>query len=263
MGVSKQLLFTSDDFGMSHAINLGITQAISRGFCASTNFLAPAPWFSEAVSLAKDKKLEVGVHLDLTCDWDRLKWRPLTGNPRLMEEDGSLPAMHTGLERLGATDSDMYEELKAQVLLVKKHYGTPTHVDTHMAGGAWRGGIYDRLQKVILKLAADFGLIYTYEQNPENGKLKHFVDEFCISGESFQKIFEKLESWTEPGRYHAYGHAAVDSPELWAMCSEAHPSRVWAGEYRVKDLEFYLNRENRKRIESMGFQLIHVNALAA
>src|SRR6185503_316075 len=115
----KKLLLTTDDFGMCHAINEGIAQALTQGLATSTNFLAPAPWFRDAVELAKQHKLPVGVHLDLTSDWDRLKWGHLTANPRLMTEDGSLPAWHTGLETLGATDEDMYDELKAQVALVR------------------------------------------------------------------------------------------------------------------------------------------------
>jgi predicted glycoside hydrolase/deacetylase ChbG (UPF0249 family) len=253
--MKKQLLLTSDDFGMSHAVNTGIVKAMTQGLVASTNFLTPSPWFSEAVSLAKEHKLEVGVHLCLTCDWDRLKWRPLTTNPRLREKDGCLPALHTGLERLGATDEDMYEELKAQVQLVKSVYGEPTHFDTHMAGGRWNGGIYDRIQKVIIALAREFKVPYTYECDKESGKHTHFADEECMSGHNPLEILSK---WTEPGRYHLYGHAAEDTPELWAMCSETHPSRVWAGEVRVKDLAFYTDPSNRKRIEDLGFQLIRV-----
>jgi predicted glycoside hydrolase/deacetylase ChbG (UPF0249 family) len=253
--MQKQLLLTSDDFGMSHAVNTGIAKAMSQGLVASTNFLAPSPWFSEAVVLAKEHKLEVGVHLCLTCDWDRLKWRPITPNPRLREADGCLPALHPHLERLGATDEDMYEELKAQILLVKSAYGQPTHFDTHMAGGEWRGGIFDRIQKVIGALAKEFKVPYTYERDPQSGQLTHFVAEDCQSGADPLAILAK---WTAPGRYHLYGHAAEDTSELWAMCSETHPSRVWAGEVRVKDFAFYMDPLNRKRIEDLGFQLIRV-----
>ena len=95
--MQKQLLITSDDMGMCHAVNTGIVRAMTEGFVASSNFLAPAPWFHEAVDLALEHKLEMGVHLCLTCDWDRLKWGPITANPRLCVEDGRLPALHSAI----------------------------------------------------------------------------------------------------------------------------------------------------------------------
>lgn len=261
MGMQKQLLLTSDDFGMCHSVNLGITQAMTEGICKSTNFLAPTPWFNEAVSLAKEHKLDVGVHLCLTCDWDRLKWAPLTSNPRLRTEDGSLPSLHTGLEALGATDDDLYDELKAQVLLVKKAYGAPSHLDSHMAGGQWSGGIYDRVQKVIARLASEFKLTYTYARDPETKVLRHFRAEDCSSAADWEHAFTILGGWTAPGRYHLFGHAAVDSDELDAICSPEHPSRIWARTVRVQDLKFYLDKTSRTRIEELGFELISVAQL--
>jgi predicted glycoside hydrolase/deacetylase ChbG (UPF0249 family) len=259
--MNKQLLITSDDFGMCHAVNAGIVRGMTQGMVASSNFLAPTPWFSEAVALAKEHRLEVGVHLCLTCDWDRLKWGPITSNPRLREADGSFPSLHVGLEKLGATDDDIYDELKAQVKLVKAAYGEPSHLDTHMIGGQWRGGIYDRVQKVIQRIAGEFGLVYTYECDPVTQKLKHFVAEDCQTQFSTEQIFEILGRWTGVGRYHMFGHAAEDTPELHSVCSPNHPARAWTGDCRVRDLAFYLNRENVERIKSMGFELIKVSAL--
>ncbi len=253
----KKLLLTTDDFGMCHAVNQGIVQAMTLGIARSTNFLAPAPWFAEAVSLAKEHKLEVGVHLCLTADWDRLQWGPLTANPRLRNEAGRFPAMHAALEGQGATDDDFYDELKAQILLVKKTYGEPTHVETHMIGGvAGSGGpVGDRVRKVIKTLCAEFKLTYTYERD-EAGQLKHFIDEDCMSLWSPDEIFAKLATWQAPGRYHLFGHAAVDSDELDAICSKDYGPRVWAREARVRDLAFYIEPLHRAKIEALGFELL-------
>lgn len=259
--MARQLLITSDDMGMCHAVNTGITRAMTEGFVASSNFLAPAPWFAEGVELATEHGLEMGVHLCLTCDWDRLKWGPVTANPRLKNPDGSLPSLHTGLEALGATDDDLYDELKAQVRLVKKLYGEPTHVETHMAGGHWNGGIYDRVQKVVLAVANEFGLAYTYERDPQTKKLRYFNAEECQSGFTPEQVFGILAKWTEPGRYHLFGHAAEDTPELHAICSADHPSRKWAAQVRITDLAFYLDRANIQKINELGFELIKVSAL--
>jgi predicted glycoside hydrolase/deacetylase ChbG (UPF0249 family) len=252
----KTLLATSDDLGMCHAINEGIVLGMTKGWIKSSNFLAPTPWFNEAVELGKRHKLALGVHLNLTCDWDRLKWGPLTANPRLRTADGSLPSLHTGLEALGATDDDLYDELKAQILLVKKAYGEPTHLDTHMAGGHWNGGVYDRLQKVVLRLSGEFKLPYSYQRDPQTKQLKHFVEEDCQSGWTREAFLKKLDGWQAPGAYHLFGHAAVDTPELHAICSESHPSRHWAADWRIKDLALYMDQSLEKAMEDKGFKLV-------
>lgn len=259
----KRLLLTTDDFGMCHAVNEGIVLAMTQGIAASTNFLAPAPWFHEAVALAKEHRLAVGVHLCLGSDWDRMGWGPLTANPRLIGPDGRLPQRPEMLEAMGATDSDLYNELAAQVKLVQKLYGQPTHMETHMLGGAWRGGFLDRVQGVLAKVSRDFGLAYTYERDRTTGALKHFVDEDCQSGWGREEFLAKLAVWTKPGVYHLFGHAAVASPELDALCSPTFPARHWAAEVRVKDLALYRDPSLRKDIEKLGFTLVSLKEALA
>lgn len=251
----KVLLTTTDDLGMCHAVNMGVVAAMTRGWARSCNFMAPAPWFHEAVALAKEHRLQAGVHLVLACDWDRLKWGPLTSNPRLRCPDGSFPDSHTGLETLGATDEDLYDELKAQIELVKRAYGQPSHLDCHMAGGHWRPGIYSRVQKVILGLSAEYGLPFTYARDPQSGRLRHFKEEDCHSGWTRAQLLAKLDAWTEPGTYHLFGHAAVDSDELGALCSAAHPARAWARDWRVMDQTLYLDPSLPAEFEKRGFKL--------
>lgn len=243
---------------MCHAVNAGIVQAMTQGWARSSNFIAPAPWFAEAVALAKQHKLDLGVHLTLACDWDRLKWGPLTGNPRLRGSDGAFPDLHTGLEPLLATDDDLYDELKAQIKLVQRAYGQPSHLDCHMAGGQWRPGIYTRLQKVIQRLSTEFSLPFTYAREQVSGKLLHFQDEACQSGWTRQELLAKLDAWTAPGAYHLFGHAALDSEELGALCSPGHPARAWAREKRVMDQVLYLDPGLPLEFEKRGFRLVGV-----
>ncbi|MES2202348.1 MAG: ChbG/HpnK family deacetylase [candidate division FCPU426 bacterium] len=258
--MQKQLLLTSDDFGMCHSVNTGIVRAMTEGMVRSTNFLAPAPWFYEAAELAKKRKLQVGVHLCLTCDWDRLKWGPITAGKSLRNEHGHFYATHAALEP-HAKDDEMFDELRAQILRVKAVYGEPSHLDTHMIGGEGdNGGIRSRTQAIVKQLSREFGLAYTYERDA-SGRLIHFNAEECQSLMDSAGIFKILESWTEPGRYHLYGHAAEDSAELEAICTPQHPSRVWAQECRVRDLAFYLNPSNLAHIKSLGFELMTVDAL--
>jgi predicted glycoside hydrolase/deacetylase ChbG (UPF0249 family) len=258
----KRLLLTSDDFGMCHSVNLGIVQAMTQGICASTNFLAPCPWFHEAVELALRHRLPVGVHLCLTCDWDRLTWGPLTPAPSLRTADGLFPADHAGLQALGATDADMEAELRAQIQRVLALYGRPTHVETHMMDGRARLPIHARIHAIVRRLCQEYSLACTYERDAD-GRLRHFKAEACSSHLDHAETFRILEGWSEPGRYHLYGHAAVESDELQALCSPAHPSRFWAADVRVRDLAFYADPAVKARLEAMGFTLVGIGEALA
>ena len=129
----KRLLVTTDDFGMCPSVNAGIVLALTQGVCRSTNFLAAAPAFDEAAQLAKENQLAVGVHLNLTCDWDILKWGPLTQAKSLSAPDGSFLPRYEILAAQ-AKDEDMLAEYRAQMDRVLGLGISPTHIDSHMLG---------------------------------------------------------------------------------------------------------------------------------
>jgi hypothetical protein len=257
--MTKYLLVTSDDFGMCHAVNAGIVQAMTGGIVRSTNFLVPCPWFSEALALAKELELAVGVHLCVTCDWDRMKWGPLTRAASLVDEHGHFWPSFEALAA-GVLDEDLYRELDAQIERVKSLGVEPTHVDSHMLVSGDNGAFTSRVKAVIRRLCDKHRLLYTYEYDEGRGPA-HFQAELCCSPLAEDDVWSELMSWTAPGVYHLIGHAALASAELSALCSSEHPSRRWAAEYRLKDFEFFTDPATRERIEQLGFELIDVRRL--
>lgn len=258
---AKRLFCTTDDLGMCHAVNDGIFQALQQGWAQASNFIAPAPWFREAAARGRGAGLDLGVHLCLFSDWDQLSWGPLTANPRLKTAEGSLPSRPEGLLECGATDADIYDELKVQILLVQRLYGAPSHFDSHIVSGRRLGGIHDRIQSVIEALSREFKLPYTYARRPDD-TLLHFKAEACMSGWDRATLLKELDAWTEPGDYHLFGHAAVDSAELDAMCSPQHPARRWARDWRVSDLALYLDKDLPGELLKRGFQLVRIKDVA-
>ena len=75
---AKRLIVQADDFGMCHAVNQGIAQSFQSGILTQASAMAPCPWIPEAAALAKQLKIPIGAHGTLTCEWDHLRWRPLT-----------------------------------------------------------------------------------------------------------------------------------------------------------------------------------------
>lgn len=84
-----QLLVRADDMGVAQAVNEACIQSYREGIVRSVEVIVPGPWFLDAVRLLQENpELDVGVHLALTSEWERVKWRPLTHAPSLVDADG-------------------------------------------------------------------------------------------------------------------------------------------------------------------------------
>jgi predicted glycoside hydrolase/deacetylase ChbG (UPF0249 family) len=257
--MSKRLLVTSDDFGMCHAVNVGTVRAMRHGIVRSTNFLVPCPWFSEALALAREHGLLVGVHLCVTCDWDRLKWGPLTRCSSLADEQGHFFQTFEPL-LAQASDSEILAELLAQVGRVRALGFEPSHLDSHMVGSFADDPGALRLKAVIAEVARETRLPYLYETNTL-GKLAHFDGEIELSSRDTREVWAALAALPEVGTYHLIGHAAEPAPELEAMCSVDHPSRLWAAAHRCADIAFLTSPAVSTRLTELGFELISTSEL--
>ncbi len=252
--MTKKLLITSDDFGMCHAVNAGIVRAMTEGLVRSTNFLVPCAWFPEALELARRHQLPVGIHFCLTCDWDRLKWRPLTKAPSLCDASGHFLPTYAELAKT-ARDEDMYAELKAQLECMERLEFPLTHADSHMFSSGMQTPFARRVRDVIERVCAEHGLGYTYAV--EGDKLVHFDREFTLSGTPLKELWSELEAFAN-GNFHLISHAAEPSPELEAMCSPGYHARHWAATVRVADLEWLTTPATLERLLALGFELVGV-----
>ena len=102
----KRMIVNADDFGFSEAVNHGILKAMQEGIV--TSIMANMPGFAHAVQLYHEHPdMAVGVHLNLTC------YRPLLSTHQtLVTETGYF---HKQDDVAGYSESEMYEELKAQI----------------------------------------------------------------------------------------------------------------------------------------------------
>jgi len=256
--MGKRLLVTADDFGMCHAINAGTLRAMREGIVRSSNFLVPCPWFSEALALAEQHRLPIGVHLCVTCEWDRLRWGPLTRGASLTD---ALGHFHQGFGALleQARDEEILVEYLEQIERVRRLGFEPSHLDSHMLPSVDGSDGALRLKALIREVAEQSGLRYLYDTD-NAGKLRYFDAEIMLSGQPWPSVWQYLES-LGPGTYHLIGHAAEAAPELDALCSIDHPARRWAAEVRTSDLSFFTSPATRIRLKELGFELISVAEL--
>ena len=84
-----RLVVQGDDLGMCRAVNEGIALAATDGILTQASVMAPTPWFAEGAATVRRIELPVGLHVTLTCEWDYLRWSPLSPAPTLRGSDGT------------------------------------------------------------------------------------------------------------------------------------------------------------------------------
>lgn len=133
MQEARRLIINGDDYGLSPGINRGIEALYEQGRLTSTSLVANSPWSAEAMAYAAaDKKLQIGVHLNLTSGRPSL---PADRVSCLVKQDGTFYNTSAFLLRLltGRLDLGQVEaELSAQIQTVFDHGLQPGHIDSHM-----------------------------------------------------------------------------------------------------------------------------------
>lgn len=130
---ARAIILNADDFGMCHAANEAIASLLRDGHLDSATVMAPCAWSPAAFDFAAaHPELSVGVHLVLTSEWTRYRWRPLTGPmASLVDRDGYFPAEVRTVEE-SAADDDVAAELAAQLEAALAAGVDVTHLDNHM-----------------------------------------------------------------------------------------------------------------------------------
>src|SRR5262249_40127137 len=114
--------------------------------------------------LKENQDIDVGVHLALTSEWERVKWRPLTNAPSLVDGDGYFRPMtrqrndfppNTGFIDAKPILGEVERELRAQIETAKRHLGKRvSHVSAHM----FAARATPDLQTLTRNLAKEYGL---------------------------------------------------------------------------------------------------------
>lgn len=130
---ARALILNADDFGMCHAANTAIVELLDAGRIDSTTVMVPCAWSPEALAFAASRTdLDVGVHLVLTSEWTRYRWRPLTGaSSSLTDADGYFPPDVMAVEQ-HAEAAEVAAELAAQLQTALDAGVDVTHLDNHM-----------------------------------------------------------------------------------------------------------------------------------
>jgi predicted glycoside hydrolase/deacetylase ChbG (UPF0249 family) len=251
-----RLVVRGDDMGYTHSGNEAIIKCYKEGIESSIEVLVASPWFPEAVKILKQNPgVDVGIHLDLTSEWENIKWRPLSDCPSLRDSNGYFyPMVFQNPNYPGRSISenkwkieDVEKEFRAQIELALKYLPNASHLSAHMGCTNLSPevkALTKRLAKEY-KIPVDPDLEYVGAIGYDG---PHKTSEEKI--QSFIKMLNKLE----PGKTYIFvDHPGINNDELKAVYHIGYVD-VCTDRQGVTDL--YTNEKVKALIKQKGIKLI-------
>ena len=251
-----RLVVRGDDMGYTHSGNEAIIKCYKEGIESSIEVLVASPWFPEAVKLLKQNPgVDVGIHLDLTSEWENIKWRPLSDCPSLKDSNGYFYPMvfpNKNYPGRSVTENkwkieDVEKEFRAQIELALKYIPNVSHLSAHMGCT----NLSPEVRALTIRLAKE----YKIPVDPEldyKGSIgydgPHKTSEEKI--QSFINMLNKLE----PGKTYIFiDHPGINNDELKAVYHIGYED-VCTDRQGVTDL--YTNEKVKALIKQKGIKLI-------
>lgn len=267
-----RLLVRADDLGNAQATNEACVRAYREGIVRSVEVIVPGQWTPDAVRLiAATPGLDVGVHLALTSEWDRCKWRPLTTAPSLVDEFGYLvpksrqPAgskLHLGVIDSHYDLREVEAELRAQIDGLQQQLtaagaaaGTFSHFSAHMYvcyGTPDLLALTERLGKAYGMRATEQGLRHVSDKKFLASRAPNSLAKTLVPATQEEGYLEILEQLT-PGDWLWIVHPAFDTPEVRAFDT---PDNHIVAERRAADFRCVTSEKIKEVIRRRGIQLI-------
>jgi chitin disaccharide deacetylase len=215
-----RLIVRGDDMGFSHSGNEALIKCSKEGIQTSIEIIVPSPWFPEAVKMLKENaKIDVGIHIALTSEWDNVKYRPVSNSPSLNDPDGYFyPFIYPNKNypKLALLENnprleDIEREMRAQIELALKKIPWITHMSAHM-------GCYNmsaEAKAIAKKLAKE----YKIDIDPSEAGVKYvsYAGPKKTAEEKVQSFIKMLDELKPGETYLFVDHPGLDTPELRAI----------------------------------------------
>lgn len=245
----KYLIINADDFGMCHSANMAIKNLLSNHYIKSSTIIVNSSWSNEAFALAKEfDDVSIGVHINHTSEWENYRWRPLTDDACLRDNDGFFYKDTASVFEFCTTEAKV-KEAKAQIDYAIHKGIKISHIDNHMETMANDLKSYIDLAKeyhCCLRLPKASN---TYEINEYAKKQGVLTPDYLnpnilnIAGdreniESLKDAYRKIFRNLPLGISEFFTHPALESDELKAIAPD------W--KVRVADYEFFSSDEFKR-----------------
>ena len=253
-----RLLVRADDMGVAQTVNEACIQSFRQGVARSVEVIVPGPWFLDAVRLLKQNPdADVGVHLCLTSEWERVKWRPMTRAPSLVDRDGYFFPMtsqrpdfppDTGFLTSRPKLAEVEAELRAQIETALRHLGPGrvSHLSAHMGAAT----ATPPLRALTAKLAAEYKLRL---EAPARVKSAGGIGGPAATPEQREQAMVDLVNRLTPGEWVLVEHPGLDTPEMRAL---GHKGYENVAEHRIGVTRAFTSERVKQAVAERGVQLI-------
>jgi predicted glycoside hydrolase/deacetylase ChbG (UPF0249 family) len=257
MPAKKQVIINIDDVGSTQAANQAMVEAFSKGIATSCSLMVPCAWFSDAVALAKQHKIPMGVHMVISCEYERYGFGPLTREPRLSRDGKGYVFDKSGYQFPKEYADLVYAEIVAQVERAMDHGVVPTHIDSHMANiPRWDNAFASVCDRLWERFRIPFRDVPTGASFVASGMGLPIVTTGGIGDPSFEGNKRKLRQALElavPGMNWILCHAAKLSPETQGLALDEHFAVS-----RDNDLRVLCDPEVKSWFKELGLELATV-----
>lgn len=287
LGFSKNdrvVVFHADDIGMCEASLAAYRDLLAHSPLSSASTMVPCGWFAGTARFcreqAKNPRLDMGVHLTLTSEWDVMRWGPVSpaGNLHsLLDKEGYFPRTSAAVQERADVEA-VKTELQEQIRRAKAAGIDITHIDNHMGslshprfiqlyidlGFEHQAPVFvvDVSYEALVELGYDeepAGQIASYFDSVKEQGMPLFtdwhmmpLDDKLSASERLAHAQEAIKSF-EPGLHYFIIHPAKDTPELRALAPD------WQA--RVGDYNLFMSEEWGQFVEESGVKVIGMKEL--
>lgn len=250
-----RLIVRGDDMGSCHAANEACIRCYQRGILRSVEVMVVAPWYPEAAWMLREHpRLDAGVHLTLTSEWEGCKWGPVTHAPSLCDRRGHfLPTTSqrddfppgTGFLESGYRLEEVEAELRAQIEIALEDIPQISHLSCHMGTPV----ASPELREVTQKLSREYRLPLEHEGVQFAG---HLGGQEASAEHKEAMLLEILDRLT-PGAWLLVDHPGLNTPEMRAL---GHIGYEHVAEERAAVTYAFTSEKVMRRIRERGIRLI-------
>lgn len=259
----RVIVVNADDVGMCQSTLPAFFDLIESGLVSSGSVMVPCPWFPEAASFCRSRpRVDIGVHLTLTSEWDSYRWGPVsTRDPGsgLLDPEGYFYRNQSMWER--PDPQVISAEMRAQVNQARKAGMDLTHIDCHMFAtlntalvGHYVGlGFEQRLPVLMVRQPQWVEILSAraIDEWEEQGlPVFDHLREMYLNKPAEARLDQARDVFDDlpAGLTYFVIHPAQDTAELRAITAD------W--QQRVADYETFMSAELHDHVRKSGIQVI-------
>lgn len=274
----RLVIIHTDDIGMCHASIQAYSELFDYGLISSGATMVPCSWFPQVAAFCRQHpKVDMGVHLTLTSEWDNYRWSPVSTHhidSGMIDTEGYFFRSSEETQSYGNPEA-IQTELQTQLERAISAGIEVTHLDTHMNTVA-----HPKFLNGYLQLAIRHRLPILFPRQDEAGfrklglnseiasiaaSLVDYLEDQGIplvdhaAGLDLDKPINRLEQAKQEmsdlpsGITHFITHPSIKTSELKAITPD------WQS--RVADYKTFMDEKLRQHIDNIGVQIIGYKTL--